>query len=232
MNNYNFLQRYADSLLEKSNSVTNLGLWDGKMGIAITLFHIARIIKNNLYGQKASSLIDTVYENVSPQMPFSFDVGLLGISCGLQYIMDECFMEGDSDEILSRTDARIKDIIDSRTLESLSLETGICGVGFYLHQRLKNRSEDNDNIILLKLKEYLIYLIDWIEELLLKIEEKQNYNDVYLLLCRLQKLNVFNHKMEKLITFCLQRITEHNCRIQDNYELLGINSLKFLKPWM
>jgi hypothetical protein len=232
MNSYNFLQPYADFLLEKSNSVSNLTLWHGKTGIAITLLHLSRITNEEKYALYANKLIDEVSENISTEIPFCFGNGLLGIGCGLQYIINERFMEGDSDEILSEIDQVAINIINHRPVNSLSIETGICGVGFYLYNRLKNRPKDDENIITLKLKEHLIYLIDRIEELLLETKELQDYNDTYFLLCRLQKLDVFNHKVEKLIAFCLQKIVECNCNIQDNYELLGINSLKLLKLWI
>lgn len=87
-------------------------------------------------------------------------------------------------------------------------------------------------MIVLKLKEYLIYLIDWMEELIQKTTDKQEYNDAYFLLARLHKLNVFNHKVEKLSAVCLRKMIDFNCRITDGYELLGIPSLKALKPWM
>ena len=87
-------------------------------------------------------------------------------------------------------------------------------------------------MLTLKFKEYLIYLIDWIEELLLKMKEKDDYNDAYFLLCRLHRLDVFNHKIERMMCLCLRKLIDFNCRISDPYELLGIESLKILKPWI
>lgn len=55
--------------------------------------------------------------------------------------------------------------------------------------------------VVLKLKEYLIYLTDWIGELILKTMDKQEYNDAYFLLVRLHKLNVFNLK-QKCFHWC------------------------------
>jgi len=92
--------------------------------------------------------------------------------------------------------------------------------------------ENDDNILTLSLKEYLIYLIDWIDELLLKTNEKQDFNSVYFLLCRLQTLNLLNFKVEKMINYCLQKIMKFNYQFIDNYELLGINHLKALKLWI
>ena len=226
------IKTYPFQLLEKEKLTSNLGLWNGKMGTAIYLLHLSQITEDENCALHANELIDDVCETISLEIPFYFGNGLLGIGCGLQYIIDEQFMAGDSDEILSEIDQMAKNAINSRPTNSLTIENGVCGIGFYLYHRLKNRTENDESITTLKLKEHLIYLIDWIEKLLLKTTEQQDYNDTYFLLCRLHQLNVFNHKVEKLIDFCLQKIVEHNCCVQDNYDLLGINSLKLLKLWM
>lgn len=229
---YIFLKRYTERLIEKGKCLPGIGLWAGKMGIAIYLFHLARITQNEKYEDEASELIDTVYQHVSFNLPLTFDTGLLGIGCGFEYIISQGFVDADRDEILSEIDLLVRNVIDSRLLGNLSFDKGVCGVGYYLYHRLKNRPDDDDSMVVLKLKEYLIYLIDWVEDLLPKTTDKQEYNDAYFLLARLHKLNVFNHKVEKLLAICSRKIIDFNCPITDNYELLGIDSLKMLKPWM
>jgi len=227
-----FLNDYKDRLIEKAKYNDELGLWNGKMGIAISLLHLSRITKNNDLENVANELLNAVFKNLSYQMPFTFADGLLGIGCGFEYIIRKGFVEGDSDEILSEIDQIANNIINSRSIKSLDIEKGLCGVGYYLYYRLEKKSNNDESFITLNLKEHLIYLIDWFEELLIKTKTEQDYINSYFLLCRLQKLNVFNHKVEKLITLCLQKIVDLNCHIRDNYELLGINSLKVLKPWI
>lgn len=227
-----FLKGYTERLIEKGKCFSDIGLWNGKMGIAIYLFHLARITQNEKYKDEALELIDAVYEQISYEIPPHFDSGLLGIGCGFEYIISQGFVDADSDEILSEIDLLVRNIIDARLIGNLSFDKGVCGVGYYLYHRLKNRLDDNDSMVILKLKEYLIYLIDWAEDLLPKTTDKQKYNDAYFLLIRLHKLNVFNHKVEKLLAICSRKIIDFNCPIVDNYELLGIDSLKMLKPWI
>lgn len=227
-----FLKGYTERLIEKGKCLPGIGLWDGKMGIAIYLFHLARITQNEKYKDEASELIDAVYEELSLDIPLTFDNGLLGVGCGFDYIISQGFVDADSDEILSEIDLLVRNIIDARLIGSLSFDKGVCGVGYYLYYRLKKRPDDDDSMVVLKLKEYLIYLIDWVEDLLPTTTDKQEYNDAYFLLARLHKLNVFNHKVEKLLAICSRKIIDFNCPITDNYELLGIDSLKILKPWM
>ena len=185
-----FLKNYTDRLIEKGKCFPNIGLWDGKMGIAVYLLHLARITGDENYERQADEFMDTVYEQLAERTSIFYGDGLLGI------------------------------------------DNGVCGVGYYLYRRLKNKPDNDKSMLTLKFKEYLIYLIDWIEELLLKTKEKDDYNDAYFLLCRLHRLDVFNHKIERMMGFCLRKLIDFNCRISDPYELLGIESLKILKSWI
>lgn len=229
---YIFLRGYTERLIEKGKCFPDIGLWNGKMGIVIYLLHVSRLTQNERYEKEASELINAVYKQISLEKPFFFDSGLLGIGCGLEYIIYNKFVDANRDEILSEIDLMVRNIIDFRPIDDLGLRKGVCGIGFYLYYRLKNRINNDDNTIVLKLKEYLIYLIDWIEDLLLKTTIKEDYNDTYFLLARLHQLDVINHKVEKLLAICSRKIIDFNCPTMDNYELLGIDSLKMLKSWI
>lgn len=229
---YTVLNGYAHSLLNKEESSEEIGLWNGKMGIAICLLHLYRITEVKRYEEVASELIDNVYEQISLQMPLSFESGLIGIGCGFQYIISNGFVDADSDEILSDIDYIIINCIDMRSIDSLSFENGVCGLLYYLYHRLKDRSEFDNNIRVLRLKEHLIYSIDWMECLILEEDNVNNINDAYFILCRIHKLNVFNYKVEKLLEYCIQKLIKTRHSISDKYEWLGVQTLKLLKPWM
>lgn len=227
-----FLQLYIEYFVEWSKGLSNIGLWHGKMGAAIYLLHLSRITQNEEYEKESSKLIDAVYDQISLNLPYTFDNGLLGIGCGFEYIINNGFIDTDSNEILSEMDFLVMNLIDSRTINNLNLDKGICGIGYYLYCRLKKRMNDNETITILKLKEYLIYMLDWLEDMILKTTDQQNCNDSYFLLTRLYNLDVLSYKIEKLISICLHKLVDSNRPITDNYELLGIPSLKILKPWI
>lgn len=226
------LNDYTNRLIERGRCLPDISLWHGKMGIAIYMLHLSRIVQNQMYEKVAFELIDAIYENLSFRQPVDFGYGLTGIGCGIQYLISNGFIDADSDEILSDMDSLVKNIIDTRFMSILSLESGVCGIGYYIYYRIKDRHDNDDNIVVLKFKEYLIYLIDWMEDLILNTEDVKAFDDAYFILCRLHELDVFNHKVDQLMSFCLRKLIDYNCSISDNYELLGIDSLKVLKPWM
>lgn len=232
MKHYSFLEKYADYLINKSIHSSEIGLWNGKMGSVIYLLHLSKINPNKKYELVASQFIDQIFEQLSYNIPLTYANGLLGIGCGIQYIISEKFVKGDSDTVLADIDDLVIYSVDVRTLETLSLDFGICGIGFYLYSRLKNKSVEDDSLTTLRKKEMVIYLIDWIEELLLKTNDVQDICDVYFLLTRLYRLNIINFKIEKNIDFCLCKISALQCPVYDKYDMLGVNSLKLLKKWM
>lgn len=229
---YLFLNSYTEYLAQQGNDIQDIGLWNGKMGIAIYLLHFSRLVHSEKYENEAIKLIDAVYEKLSFETPFFFESGLLGIGCGFEYIIQNGFAEADRDEVLLEIDLMVRNLIDSRAVGDLSLKRGACGVGYYLFCRLTNRNIENESMVVLKLKEYLIYYIDWLEDLLQETTNNDDYNDLYSLLSLLHELNVFNHKVEKLLDICLKKMIQIHSPINDNYYLLGIDSLKILKPWI
>lgn len=52
------------------------------------------------------------------------------------------------------------------------------------------------------MKEYLIYLIDWIVDLLFGVRESLFFEEVFFIFCLLYWLDVFNVKVEKLMEYC------------------------------
>ncbi len=229
-----YIETYAKKLVDKGLFTPSIGLRDGKMGIAITLFHLHNMIQNSTYKNIANDLIDDVYKSLSEKTPYSFANGLFGIGSGIQYVINCEFVDGNSDEILCDVDAVARRIIDSREIKEDHLEEVVFGIAYYFYHRLngKTRKQRINQSITLKNKEFLIYLIDWIEEILKASKNMKNFNDAYFLLCYLQQLNVFNSKVEKLMTLCLQKIIDFNIPISNNYELLGIIYLKPIKIWI
>ena len=229
---YNFLKTYTQRLIERAKVTPDIGLWSGRMGAAIYLLHLAHIIQNGEYEKTASELIEAVSEKLSYETPFSYAGGLLGVGCDFEYIIANGFVEGDSDEVLAEIDHLTRHNVDIRPFDTLSLGDGVCGIGHYFYHRLRNKLPDDDSAITLKNKEALIYLVDWIEELLLKTKNKNEMGDTYFLLCRLLELNVIHFKIDKMLAYCLRKIADFNYLTYDNYELLGIHSLKLLRQWM
>ncbi len=118
-----------------------IGLFDGKMGIAIFLFHYARYSGLSVYEKFASELLDDVCGEVSMETPITLGDGLCGIAWGITYLHKQGFIEGKLDEILSEIDERIMERSLLRIMDP-SLEIGYRGIALYISERLALSSEN------------------------------------------------------------------------------------------
>lgn len=186
--------------------IESLGM-QGEMGRVVELFHLHRQTGEEKWQEKAETLLDEVMSRCSSALPVAYGSGLCGIGVGIEYLIQEGFVEGDSDEVLNEVDYLLYNVVNGRAIRGLSMENGVCGVGYYFYFRLRKR-KDSDSITVLRTKEHLIYLIDWIADLLPETKHLPALYDTFFLLCQLHTLNVFNAKVEKLMEYCLKEIEE------------------------
>ena len=210
------LQRIANVLLLNASFTNNIGLLNGKMGIAIFFYHYSRHTENKLFEDYAGDLIDEIYKEINTSTPVDFANGLMGIGWGIEYLVREKFLEADTDDVLSDID----NIVFRATLKTPALitnQTDIFGFGLYYLARLNGRENDNDNLNTVIKKQMLIYLHDDCERLLTKEELfdlkvpqltiNQIISIVYFL-TELQRLKLFPVKLAKLEGYLPKYILE------------------------
>ena len=59
---------------------------------------------NSKYNQIAEQKLDRIVSSLSLDMPIRLKDGILGIACGVVYLLRNGFIEGDEDEILAEVD--------------------------------------------------------------------------------------------------------------------------------
>lgn len=170
---------------------------NGYMGKIISLFSLYQKTQETKWKSQAESLLNTVLEKCNRNSPLSYGEGLCGVGYGLEYLLQNHIVEGEADEVLSDIDTLVLNEINRRTLQGLNIDDGILGLAYYLYCRLHYRTESEEKVAL-TLKEYVIYLIDWIEEAIWDNSRKSNFYETYFILTLLHKLNIFNFKVEKL----------------------------------
>lgn len=136
------LQRIARYLMLHGSFCDNIGLLNGKTGIALFFFHYARYMNNKLYSDFASELIRDIYNKIHLDMSHSFKDGFSGIAWGIEWFIRNGFVEGNPDELLEDLD---KQIMERNVLRitDISLDTGLRGLACYVISRRANRPIDN-----------------------------------------------------------------------------------------
>ena len=139
------LLRIARHLIMHASFVSDLGLYHGKMGIVLFFAHYSRYTQNHLYDKFAGVLLDEVHESIHAGLPVNFESGLCGIGWGIAYLMQNGFMEGDPDEILSALDALVMER-DLLRITDRSMRTGLEGITCYVSKRIHSLSRKSGNM--------------------------------------------------------------------------------------
>ena len=131
------LKQIADHYLLRGLFCQEIGLWNGKTGMAIFFFLLSRQTQNRWYEEFAGELLDDVCNNLSRHCPITFADGLCGIGWAIEFLKKEGFIEGDTDEILEEVDKQVMER-DVRRITDTSLETGLAGIVAYVRSRLES----------------------------------------------------------------------------------------------
>ena len=134
------LKRIARFLMLHGSFCNNIGLLNGKTGIALFFYHYACYTGDSIYNNFAGELIDEIYKDIHLDTPRNFKDGLSGIAWGIEYFIRNGFVAADPDEILEDIDRQILER-DVRRVSDDSLDTGLKGLACYAINRLANRKE-------------------------------------------------------------------------------------------
>jgi glycosyltransferase involved in cell wall biosynthesis len=125
--------------------IPEIGIWKGRMGVVIFLFHYALFSGNNLYKILAEKMLTDVLNDIRIDTHYGFVAGLSGIGWGIEYLCQQGFIEGDTNEILSDFDKRIMEI-DPKRIVNLNKDYGLGGIVLYLLARLYSiEKEEKEN---------------------------------------------------------------------------------------
>jgi lantibiotic modifying enzyme len=125
------------------------------MGIMLFFAHYGRFTGNTIYTDFAGELLDEIYEDIRSDTPIDFENGLCGIGWAIEYLLQNAFMEGDSDEILFEIDKKIM-ACDIRRIDDASFRTGLGGISCYIQKRINSPCRSRQ-----KKPFDEIYLKDW-----------------------------------------------------------------------
>jgi len=132
-----FLDALASLLIQKED-IQKLGLFYGKMGIYIFLFHYAQYKKNELLLESIQTRFYTYLRQLDiATLSNTFDDGLWGIGWGLMHLQKQGFIVN-IDTLLSNIDEIIMQNTENQLqrLSDYTLKTGLGGLLFYIFNRI------------------------------------------------------------------------------------------------
>lgn len=139
---FNISQKIIHRLMLESHFVSDLGLFYGKMGIAMFFFEYGRYKENEVYTDFGGELLDDIWEQIHNELPLSFASGLSGIGWGIEYLLQNHFLEGNANDICVEIDKKIMQTNLLR-LDDKSLDTGLEGLFYYVSARMQGSISQN-----------------------------------------------------------------------------------------
>ena len=114
----------------------DIGLYQGQIGVVLAMSKLFKQTKNEVFSDFHYDLLEIVIEKINKELPLSLNNGLSGIGWGIEYLIQNGFVEGKSVEICEEIDHRIMET-DPRRMTDLSLETGFEGLLHYIVYHLQ-----------------------------------------------------------------------------------------------
>jgi len=101
-----YLKRISNTLLINGGFLDNSGLFTGEMGLVLFFFRYGRYTQNELYKEYAFKLIEKIQNSIPVELPISYQQGATGIGSTVEYLIQNGYFEGDSDDMLGAFDDR------------------------------------------------------------------------------------------------------------------------------
>ena len=104
------IYKLTDYVLLNSCSVNSSGLYNGKAGIALALFEVARCLQDKYLEERACELLQESL--LSKNEDIGFENGLSGIGYVLYYLVENKFVDADFEELFGDKLNKIKSTLD------------------------------------------------------------------------------------------------------------------------
>lgn len=140
-----FLSSVSKHLIINASFLDDPGLYNGKMGIVLFFAHYAKWSGKEICNDFASKLLDEVYAQIHTDTPINFSKGLCGIGWGMEYLLQNDFLEGNSNDILAAIDEKVMER-DPLRMQDAQFETGASGILYYVITRIISSSHPKEEI--------------------------------------------------------------------------------------
>ena len=226
----------SELILKHLDKVKTPGLFYGKMGIALFYYKLSQQLGDIKYEETADTLIDEIFATLQKvALQPDFENGLAGIGWGIEFLVQNRFLDANTDDVLSDIDDKIfQHIIQTEELP-VTFNMGLLGYATYLIYRLKNKNTSKDVRILLEslLIEIINRIAIAIDKETVRVVEPPIFFitwELPLLLITLSevlKLNIYNSKIYRILEEIKPGATTLIPSLHSNrvYMLLGIKTI-------
>lgn len=214
MNLHSYLKEISLEAIAKCSQTNDAGLIGGKMGLCINVYELGKAFNDEELIALGDNMLDDVFSLIQTETTVDFSSGILGIGWGIEHLVQNGFVDADTNEVLLDLDNRLftNKLLGVNT--TMDLNKGFLGVGSYYIKRLQNERSTDEIISVLKIKQNLISIIeqlDWAKGIAFqqmadpfKLVQAVQLQLVFSLIHDLHKLNLFNSRLNKVISWLAQ----------------------------
>lgn len=121
------------------------GLFDGKMGYVLFLYHYSRYTGDLFYKRVAENMLNSILAHLSSVDSIEYGNGLAGIGYGIEYLIRNGFVEEEADNILAELDDYLAEhFVECKTI---NMEHGLEGIIRYFHFRLEEKEKSTRSTV-------------------------------------------------------------------------------------
>ena len=194
-----------ERLMNSFSQDAPLGLANGKMGFCLFAFWLFRQEKNEKYQEIAEKILDEIHRKIAEIRGIEMMNGLAGIGFATRFLLQEAYVKGEPNVILSDLDDEIyKYLSYPETLNNVNIQSAI-HILYYLSVRLQDQKSGSENEYL-----YRELIITAVNHIYQKIdasfyEEPAFFGVHYLppqflfVLSRLYTLKFYNYRIIKIL---------------------------------
>ena len=130
--------------MESVRGIENPGMM-GEMGKIIGFYRLYRQTAEEEWEEKAEVLLDEVMENCSLELPATYGDGLCGVGVGIEYLLQEGFVDDNANLSCQIHTASLPDVIMPFSQYSISFSTFALNTSNRCNkQRIKNTSSKSE----------------------------------------------------------------------------------------
>jgi len=202
------ITEFDKKTIQYSNSISDLGVMEGKMGACLYFYIAGKIQQKKYFTKQGELLLDEIFKSVSLSTPTNFGNGLSGIGWGLECLIQNNQVKGNSDKILEDIDNSILKTLSTDFDLDIDFNDGLTGYMLYVIQRLNSKRKSEKSLAFKLNCELLIYILNSIDQKYLssahpitddiQFDFFQNYPYLVKLLGFAFDLNLFNTKIRRM----------------------------------
>lgn len=131
------LQQIANTIVANLANTESIGLFDGKLGIALFLCRYSRYSGHSIYEDIASGLLDDVFKQLKPTLSPSAIDGIASVGYGLSILLKEHFLESEpDDDVLRDIDETLLNNVRAAFQQERHFPVPLYSSGLYLLSRI------------------------------------------------------------------------------------------------